>query len=72
MSFMINEIGQVFKDMRKEKGWTQKQLASKSNVSLNKIKDYERAGGPMPSLDTTFKVARALGYDLRLRKRREE
>jgi transcriptional regulator with XRE-family HTH domain len=71
-SFKISEIGRVFQEMRKEKGWSQKDLASKANVSLHKVKEYERAGGPMPSLETTYKVARALGYDLRLTRREEK
>ena len=70
--YKLSEIGQALKEMRQDKGWTQKKLASMANVSLYKVKEYERAGGPMPSLETTYKVARALGYDLRLTRREEK
>ena len=52
--------GVKIRELRKAKGWTQKQLAKAVGVSTNFIGYVER-GVRKPSLDTLERIARALG-----------
>ena len=52
-------IGEKIKDYRKEKSWTQGQLAQKTGMSKISIGNYER-GDRCPTLDTLQKIADAL------------
>ena len=38
---MTTTIGQAFKKLRKAKGWTQEELASKLNISAQSISKWE-------------------------------
>lgn len=51
------------KELRKEKGFTQKELSDRSNVSQGKICEYE-TGKVLPRIDTALKLATALGCTL--------
>lgn len=50
---------------RVELGWTQKQLAERVGLHQESIARIEN-GGTVPRLDTVFKLASALGLNLRL------
>lgn len=56
---MISLIGKYIKDYRKERGWTQEELAQKSGMSKISIGNYER-GDRCPTLDNLQKIADAL------------
>ncbi len=49
--------------LRKQKGWSQTDLANKSNVSREIIGKYER-GDATPSIDFAKRIADALGVSL--------
>lgn len=50
-------------DTRKEKGWSQTDLANESGVSREMIGKYER-GEAVPSIEAAKKIADALGVSL--------
>ena len=53
-------IGELVRDKRIKKGWTQEQLSSEAGVSNRFLQDIE-AGEKMTSLVTVFKLSKALG-----------
>lgn len=53
-------LGERIRDRRRRKGWTLKQLAEASSISLPYLSDLERRDGINPSLDTLTSVATAL------------
>jgi transcriptional regulator with XRE-family HTH domain len=57
----IEEIGRSIRLLRAEQGWRQEDLAVRSKVSLQAIKNLEGSG--KVELKTFFKVARALHID---------
>lgn len=59
-------FGQMIKDLRKEKGWTQKQLADALESKQQFVSALER-GYENPSMDTISRVAHALGRTVQLR-----
>ena len=63
--------GTTIKMLREKHGLTQGQLAVKSYISQGRISIYER-GGTDPSVQTFEKIINALGYELVVRKRKEE
>lgn len=52
-------------ELRKEKGFTQRELAKAANLAQPAIARLERKAAT-PQLDTLLKVAAALGYSLAL------
>ncbi|MBO4638018.1 MAG: helix-turn-helix transcriptional regulator [Clostridiales bacterium] len=68
------KIGEFLKELRKEKGITQEQLADKLNVSRRTVSRWE-TGSNMPDLDVLVELADYYDVDLRdifNGKRREE
>ena len=57
------EAGNIIITLRKEKGWSQGDLAKQSGVSREMIGKYER-GENIPSIDVAAKMAEALGVTL--------
>jgi len=57
------ETGNIIIALRKEKDWSQSQLATNSGVSREMIGKYER-GEAVPSLDAAKKIAKAFGVTL--------
>lgn len=61
MSSTLPEIaGQVLREHRERKGWSQMTLAAEAGLHLNAIGNLER-GERSPSLQTLFLICRALG-----------
>lgn len=57
-------IGEFLKELRKEKGLTQEQLAEQFNVSRRSVSRWE-TGNNMPDLDTLIDIADFYEVDLR-------
>ena len=58
------KIGEFLKELRKEKGLTQEQLAEQFNVSRRSVSRWE-TGNNMPDLDTLIEMADYYEIDLR-------
>ena len=58
------KIGQFLKNLRKEKGLTQEQLAEKFNLSRRTVSRWEN-GNNMPDLDMLLALANFYGVDIR-------
>lgn len=58
------KIGEFLKELRKEKGITQEQLAEQFNVSRRSVSRWE-TGNNMPNLDTLIEMADYYKIDLR-------
>jgi transcriptional regulator with XRE-family HTH domain len=52
-------FGQVLRQFRTKKGWSQMQLAMEAGLHLNALGNLER-GQRSPTLQTTFALAKAL------------
>lgn len=59
----MDNIGELIKSVRKQKGYTQKQLAEKAGVSNNSLIRYEN-GETSPSIQVLQLISNALGVDL--------
>ncbi|MFC7526262.1 helix-turn-helix domain-containing protein [Parapedobacter sp. GCM10030251] len=57
------ETGNIIQALRKDRGWSQGELATESGVSREMIGKYER-GDAVPSIEAAKKLARALGVTL--------
>jgi len=57
------ETGSIITSLRKEKDWSQTELASKSGVSREMIGKYER-GDAVPSIEAAKKIADAFEVSL--------
>ncbi|MFZ4863224.1 helix-turn-helix domain-containing protein [Sphingobacterium sp. Mn56C] len=57
------ETGTIITSLRKEKGWSQTDLATKSGVSREMIGKYER-GEAVPSIEAAKKIADAFEVSL--------
>jgi transcriptional regulator with XRE-family HTH domain len=55
------ELGERIRDRRRSLGLTQEALADRAHVSTETVGRLEQAAGNGPSLDTVYKVAKALG-----------
>jgi transcriptional regulator with XRE-family HTH domain len=55
------ELGERVRERRRSFGLTQEALAERANVSPETIGRLEQAAGNGPTLDTVYKVAKALG-----------
>ena len=60
----LQKIGTFLKELRKEKGFTQEQLAETLNVSRRTVSRWE-TGNNMPDLDLLMEIADLYGVDLR-------
>lgn len=58
-SDILISMAQNVSKLRKEKGWTQPDLAEKSGVSFGSIKRFERSG--QISFESLLKIVEALG-----------
>lgn len=59
----MDNIGELIKSVRKQRGYTQKQLAEKAGISRNSIIKYE-SGDMSPSIQALQLISNALGVDL--------
>lgn len=59
----MNNIAKIISDLRKERGWSQTDLAKESNVSREIIGKYER-GDAAPSIEFAKRIADAFGVSL--------
>lgn len=59
----MDKISLIITNLRKEKNWSQTDLANKSNVSREMISKYER-GIAIPSVDAAKKIANAFNVSL--------
>lgn len=59
-----NKIGQFLKELRKEKGLTQEQLAEQFHISRRSVSRWE-TGSNMPDLDMLLTLADFYGVDIR-------
>jgi len=59
----VDKIAIIVANLRKEKGWSQSDLANESGVSREMISKYER-GIAIPSVDAAKKIADAFGVSL--------
>ncbi|MDM0612173.1 helix-turn-helix transcriptional regulator [Clostridium perfringens] len=57
-------IGKNLREIRRAKGFTMKELSSKSNVSQSYISDLENEKNNKPSIDILNKLANALEIDI--------
>jgi transcriptional regulator with XRE-family HTH domain len=61
---VVPSIGEKLAKLRRDKGWTLKQLSEASGVSVSHISAIENHTRPNPSLQQIAKLARALGTPL--------
>lgn len=57
-------ISKRLKELRKERNWTQQDLAQKANLSFNAITKIEQGAAKHPTLKTLIKLAEAFGTGL--------
>ena len=57
------KTNKVIADLRKEKGWSQADLASQTDISQVMVGKYER-GDAVPSIEVAKKIADAFGVSL--------
>jgi len=60
---IMNKIAKIITELRKQKDWSQSDLARESNVSREIIGKYER-GEAVPSIEFAKRIADALGVSL--------
>lgn len=63
--------GTTIKEIRERRGWTQRQLARKSGVSVQTIVNYEKDKNN-PTIKSFEKILNAMGYDLYAKPRKEK
>lgn len=63
MEAMIIPVGDKVRELRKERGWLQQDLADRAGVSMQTVSNLE-TGRHVPGMATLAKVARALGVPL--------
>lgn len=59
------ELGERVRELRKEREWSQKELAKRTGMSQPSIARFE-AGGTTPTLSVLDRIARAFGMNLRI------
>jgi transcriptional regulator with XRE-family HTH domain len=59
----IKSFGEILREKRKAKGWSQSKLAKKANTCTSAISGYE-IGRSVPSLYLACDLARALGCEV--------
>lgn len=60
------ELGRAVRDLREERGWTQRQLAESAGMTQPAVARFE-AGGTTPTLPVLERLAHALDVDLVVR-----
>ncbi|MCY9738137.1 helix-turn-helix transcriptional regulator [Paenibacillus alvei] len=65
LEFMARIVGKVV-DRRVELGWTQEELAERSNLKQPAIARFESAS-VIPNLATLIKICSALGLDIQVK-----
>jgi ribosome-binding protein aMBF1 (putative translation factor) len=60
------ELGAAVRQLREQRGWTQKQLADAAAMTQSAIARFE-AGGTTPTLPVLNRIAQALDADLAVR-----
>jgi transcriptional regulator with XRE-family HTH domain len=60
---ILGAFGARLKELRKKKGWTQKELASKVSIRFSQLNKYE-SGLHAPPLDKLVELAEVLDTDL--------
>lgn len=60
---LLTAFGSRLKDLRKKKGWTQKELASRVDIRFSQLNKYE-SGLHAPPLDKLLTLAEVLDTDL--------
>lgn len=63
--------GSTIKEIRKRRGWTQRQLGIKAGVHAQMIVAYEKER-VIPKVDSFEKILNAMGYELYARPRKEK
>ena len=67
--FTVQELGQVIRHSRRERGLTQVELAIRANVARGAVQKLEEGRGTV-NLDTVFKILRMPSLDLNVATRR--
>ena len=57
-------ISKRLKELRKERNWTQQELAQKANLSFNAVTKIEQGAAKHPTLKTLLKLAQAFNVSL--------
>lgn len=57
-------ISKRLKELRKERNWTQQELAQKADLSFNAITKIEQGAAKHPTLKTLLKLTEAFGIGL--------
>ena len=57
-------ISKRLKELRKERNWTQQELAQKANLSFNAVTKIEQGAAKHPTLKTLLKLSEAFGIGL--------
>jgi len=60
----MSEIGKKIKQLRKERGWTQEQLANQSGLHRVSIAQIELGIRKDPDLSSRKKLAKAFGMEI--------
>lgn len=64
------EIARAIRSARRQRGWTQAELAAQANVSTRVVEKLEQGHGRTLNLSTIFALLRALSLDLSLSTRK--
>ena len=57
-------ISKRLKELRKERNWTQQELAQKASLSFNAVTKIEQGAAKHPTLKTLLKLSEAFGIGL--------
>lgn len=60
----LDEVGRLIRSARRQKGWTQAELAERANLSLAAIQKVERPAARTVNFDTALRLLRTLSLDL--------
>lgn len=60
----MSEIGKKIKQLRKERGWTQEQLATRSGLHRVSVAQIEVGIRKDPDLSSRKKIAKAFGMEV--------
>ncbi|MFH0732145.1 MAG: helix-turn-helix transcriptional regulator [Candidatus Omnitrophota bacterium] len=57
-------LSKRLKELRKERNWTQQELAQKASLSFNAITKIEQGAAKHPTLKTLIKLAEVFGISI--------
>jgi len=57
-------LSKRLKELRKERNWTQQELAQKADLSFNAVTKIEQGAAKHPTLKTLLKLSEAFGIGL--------